>query len=79
MSKNKNVIFAPAFTQKANMVVVAQLVRALDCGSRGRGFKSHHPPKITEASSKNDGAFFVYTTGLKKQGSPRTLGVIHPK
>ena len=52
MSKNKNVIFAPAFTQKANMVVVAQLVRALDCGSRGRGFKSHHPPKTTEASSK---------------------------
>ncbi len=28
------------------MVDVAQLVRALDCGSRGRGFKSHLPPKI---------------------------------
>ena len=27
------------------MVVVAQLVRALDCGSGGRGFESHHPPK----------------------------------
>jgi hypothetical protein len=26
------------------MVVVAQLVRALDCGSRGRGFKSRLPP-----------------------------------
>ncbi len=26
------------------MVVVAQLVRALDCGSRGRGFEPHHPP-----------------------------------
>ena len=26
------------------MVDVAQLVRALDCGSRGRGFKSHLPP-----------------------------------
>ena len=26
------------------MVVVAQLVRALDCGSGGRGFESHHPP-----------------------------------
>ena len=23
---------------------VAQLVRALDCGSRGRGFESHYPP-----------------------------------
>ena len=26
------------------MVVVAQLVRAPDCGSGGRGFESHHPP-----------------------------------
>ena len=26
------------------MVDVAQLVRALDCGSRGRGFKPHPPP-----------------------------------
>ena len=26
------------------MVVVAQLVRALDCGSRGRGFESRLPP-----------------------------------
>ena len=26
-------------------VVVAQLVRALDCGSRGRGFEPHHPPE----------------------------------
>ena len=23
---------------------VAQLVRASDCGSEGRGFESHHPP-----------------------------------
>jgi hypothetical protein len=29
----------------SNTVVVAQLVRALDCGSRGRGFEPHHPPK----------------------------------
>ena len=28
------------------MVVVAQLVRALDCGSRGRGFKSPQPPLV---------------------------------
>jgi hypothetical protein len=26
------------------MVVVAQLVRALDCGSRGRRFEPGHPP-----------------------------------
>lgn len=28
------------------MVDVAQLVRALDCGSRCRGFESHLPPDI---------------------------------
>ena len=27
------------------MVGVAQLVRALGCGSSCRGFESHHPPK----------------------------------
>ena len=27
------------------MVVVAQLVRAPDCGSGGRGFETHLPPK----------------------------------
>lgn len=26
------------------MDCVAQLVRALDCGSRGRGFEPHHGP-----------------------------------
>ena len=25
---------------------VAQLVRASDCGSEGRGFETHHRPKI---------------------------------
>ena len=27
------------------MVVVAQLVRASDCGSEGRGFESHYLPQ----------------------------------
>ena len=27
------------------VVGVAQLVRAPDCGSGGRGFESHHPPQ----------------------------------
>jgi hypothetical protein len=30
------------------MVVVAQLVRAPDCGSGGRGFETHLPPKKRE-------------------------------
>ncbi len=33
------------------MVVVAQLVRALDCGSRGRGFKSRLPPYLRSLRS----------------------------
>ena len=37
------------------MVVVAQLVRALVCGTRGRGFESHLPPKADASAS----AFFV--------------------
>lgn len=37
------------------MVVVAQLVRALVCGTRGRGFESHLPPKADADAS----AFFV--------------------
>jgi len=34
------IIFVPLVT-----VVVAQLVRASDCDSEGRGFEPHHPPK----------------------------------
>ena len=34
-----NLIFS-----KLNMVDIAQLVSASDCGSEGRGFESHYPP-----------------------------------
>ena len=36
---------------RAQMVVVAQLVRAPDCGSGGRGFESHLPPFIQKKTS----------------------------
>ena len=39
------------------MVVVAQLVRALDCGSRGRGFESRLPPNKPE--TKVSGFFYA--------------------
>lgn len=29
------------------MVIVAQLVRALDCGSKGRGFEPHLSPPFS--------------------------------
>jgi hypothetical protein len=43
-------------------VVVAQLVRALDCGSRGRGFEPHHPPEIKApfTANKNAGLGFSH-------------------
>lgn len=40
------------------MVVVAQLVRASVCGTEGRGFEPHLPPKNVKASQKCE-AFFV--------------------
>jgi hypothetical protein len=55
-SKKLKTIFA---TSKPKMVVVAQLVRALDCGSRGRGFKSHLPPK-----KKSTQLFVIQTIGF---------------
>ena len=43
-------------------VVVAQLVRALDCGSRGRGFEPHLPPNKTSPFKVGffDSMYFVY-------------------
>ena len=46
--------FAPEIIE---MVVLAQLVRASDCGSEGRGFEPHIPPFNKRAPKK--GAFFV--------------------
>ena len=39
-------IFICDFFLSSNMVVVAQLVRALDCGSRGRRFEPGLPPHV---------------------------------
>src|SRR5690606_18046126 len=43
--KYKSVTFALAFEYAFNTVVVAQLVRASDCGSEGRRFETDLPPK----------------------------------
>lgn len=37
----------------ALMAGVAQVVRALDCGSRGHGFKSHHSPQFLRTRRSN--------------------------
>ena len=41
------------------MVVVAQLVRALDCGSRGRRFETGLPPLKIESPSILEGLFYL--------------------
>ena len=46
----KSRIFAADFRQTELMVGVAQLVRVPDCGSEGRGFESHLPPKARRGS-----------------------------
>ena len=35
-------------------MVVAQLVRASDCDSEGRGFEPHHPPQIKFLQAMRD-------------------------
>lgn len=48
---------------RLKMVSVAQLVRASDCGSEGRGFESHRSPldrKKNKLSCKWGGFFCVY-------------------
>ena len=43
-----------------NMVVVAQLVRASDCGSEGRRFEPDHPPQAKKRSIQGYMAAFVF-------------------
>ena len=52
----KSPIFAADFRETEQMVGVAQLVRVPDCGSEGRGFESHLPPKAKEVH----GASFLF-------------------
>ncbi len=40
------------------MVVVAQLVRAPDCGSGGRGFETHLPPEVRTDPANWQGFLF---------------------
>ena len=49
------------FRKEVDMVDVAQLVRASDCGSEGRGFEPHLPPiKIKSLQTNSLQGFFVY-------------------
>src|ERR1043166_1793183 len=41
------------------MVGIALLVRALDCGSRGRGFESHYLPEKTKPFANAEGFLLI--------------------
>ncbi len=41
------------------MEAVAQLVRASDCGSEGRGFETHQPPSQIYNADDNHIGFFI--------------------
>jgi hypothetical protein len=53
------------------MVVVAQLVRALDCGSRGRRFEPGLPPK----KARNAGFFYSLRVICYSLGALSTTGL----
>ena len=55
----KVITFAP---EKIKMVVLAQLVRASDCGSEGRGFEPHIPPQRGNLIKIRLRAYFFMST-----------------
>jgi hypothetical protein len=58
------------------MVVVAQLVRASDCGSEGRGFESHHPPESLIGNWQLTG-FQFYFKPISAEGNPDGAEGLH--
>ena len=46
------------------MVGVAQLVRASDCGSEGRGFESHYPPHKRNGIGRRSRSHFFLSYGI---------------
>ena len=57
-AKNLYYLCAPIRQKSYQMVDVAQSVRALDCGSRCRGFESHLPPGKPKRTTVVDRRFF---------------------
>lgn len=46
-------------SQTGNTEALAQLVRALDCGSKGRGFDPHMPPSVKKKSTQSGAFLFL--------------------
>ena len=58
---NQSLMACHSAPTKVNMVDVAQLVSASDCGSEGRGFDSHHPPHKKQEISEDISCFYMFT------------------
>ena len=61
------------FADQINTVVVAQLVRAPDCDSGGRGFEPRLPPK--RKASDKIGSLFLYLK-IGKGGNLKMISAI---
>ena len=55
------------------MVIVAQLVRASDCGSEGRGFETRLSPKITKL--RGNSRLFLWFI-FSRFGSRKEINII---
>ena len=64
----------PATPAKKTMVDVAQLVRALVCGTRGREFESHLPPHAL--ASRKDREAFCFLKNFLQQKLTKLLCLI---
>ena len=58
---------------KQNMVDIAQLVSASDCGSEDRGFESHYPPH--EKSTCESKCFFQLNLPLRESEIPESAAL----
>ena len=60
----KDFIFASPMTY---MVAVAQLARALVCGTKGRGFETHQPPSAGLSAKSEGSVSFTLHNNKEKQ------------
>ena len=58
-------LFCKVLSAKQNMVDIAQLVSASDCGSEGRGFESHYPPHKNKGCRKGI-PYFYSCNGIRR-------------
>ena len=63
-------------SSRALVVAIAQLVRALDCGSKGCGFESHWPPRQKSELREGFCPLFLFLSLSLNWGWIRQLGFL---